>query len=194
MTKVRQIERTHYDIRVTEVEVPADLRGWLAEQQEEAVILAHADDGLIWGRAVDDRTHLAYESFPNLSPQLRSETMWQLWLFGSDSELFLWRDGDRWRQRVISEHAGDEHEYYDETQMLWGLYHRETRAGFTLVQEGHNWLPHAVPLAVPETAFDGRRHPLRLRVRHYLTRDETSGLLRVSLSRLVELYVEEVPQ
>lgn len=194
MTKIRQIERTHYDIQVTEAEIPTDLRGWLAEQRKRATLLAHADDGLIWGRVADGQTHLAHDAFPDISPQLRPETLWQLWLFAPDSELFLWRDGGHWRQRVISEQAGDEHEYYDERQMLWGMYYQETRDGFTLVHEGQQGLTHAVPMDVPETTSGDQRHSLRLRVRHYLTKDEASGLLRVSLSRLVELYVEEVPQ
>ncbi len=194
MSKIRHIERTRYDVEVTEVQLPPDLRGWLAKQMEQATLLAHADDGLIWGRVDNGYLSLAHDLFPDISPLLREETLWQLWLFNPDQEVFIWRDGSRWLRRLIRERTGDEQEYYDETQMLWGLYVRETRAGFILVQEGQDWLLHAVPLTTSKAAFDGKRHPLRLRVRHYLTTDETSGLLRVALSRLVERYIEEVQQ
>lgn len=193
MGKIRQIKRTHCDVEVAETALPADLRGWLSEQMEEAALLAHTDDGLVWGRVQDGKVRIVHDVFPDVFPLLREETLWQLWLFGPDTELYLWRDGDRWQRRLITEREGDEREYYDERQMLWGVYRQSSHDGFTLVDEGQQGLAHAAPLDVLPDAFDDQRHPLRLRLRHYLAEEPESGLLRVTLSRLVELY-EEVQQ
>jgi CRISPR-associated protein (TIGR03984 family) len=195
MGKIRQIEKTRYGVEVMETQLPADLGDWLARQAVQlglTTLLAHADDGLIWGRVQGSEVRIAHDFFPDISPPLRAETLWQLWLFSPQGELYLWQDGGTWRRRAITEGDG-ESEYYDEHQMLWGVCGQQAHDGFTLVYEGQQGLAHAVPLEVPQTAFDGERHPLRLRIRHYLTPEPESGLLRVTLSRLVELY-EEVRQ
>ena len=54
---------------------------------------------------------------------------------------------------------------------------------------------HAVPVTCKEGDFKKREKnrerpdwPLRLAVKHYLTRDEGSGVVRVAASRLVNVY------
>jgi CRISPR-associated protein (TIGR03984 family) len=75
---------------------------------------------------------------------------------------------------------------------LWGTQSVEQRDGFTLMTNGRQGLRHAAPLLVPQDILDERRrsHPLRLRVRHYLTYDADDGQANISLSRLVALEMQ----
>lgn len=189
--------------------------GWLNERLEGYdYLLAHADDGVIWGR-VDETGHLktSHEAFPHVSPPLTRITLQQLRLFGQNHELHLWRtEPGRFQGRVIrdkeppQEKKADEYRHekmdnqldkywgncFDEPQILWGsrvqTYSKDEQ--FTLVVEGQQGLRHAVPQKVASHHFGTRqkpKHPLRLQLRHYLTQDD-SGQVRIYLSRLVDVY------
>jgi len=165
---------------------------WLEVQARSAglaYLLAHADDGVIWGRVDEDGTlHSSHDAFPDVSPPLREGTLQQARLFGPGGELLLWRDGDDWRARLAQDAPADGEDCtYDEPQMLWGYRHIDTTDGFTLVDEGQQGLRHAPPIIAPPGAFAPNDRPLRLVVRHYLTPDRDSGLLRVWLSRLLDV-------
>lgn len=172
--------------------------GWLlaaAKQYDPRYLLAHADDGVIWGRVEGNRLVLSGEVFKAVSPPLRAVTLQQARLFGPRAELLLWRDEEGWRARLVEDGNGRPARYYDEAQVLWGNNRQpESSTEFTLVADGEMGHRHAVPLAVTGAQFSRSEHPyrpLRLTVRHYLTQDDESGLLTVRLSRLTHLYAEE---
>ena len=169
-----------------------DPKAWL---QTQAVtyqldwLLAHADDGAIWGRMEAGKLLVAPEP-----PPLRLETLQQARLFSSAAELLLWRDGDNdFHARLIRDVNEAKNavftEALDERQMLWGTDAQPLKnTGFTVMSDGARGLRHVVPLHLAG-AFGEENRPLRLRVRHYLEED-ASGFVRVTASRLVELTEE----
>ncbi len=169
-------------------------------------LLAHAEDGVSWGRVdtVDETTrelvtsHDAAQGHADalkVCPDLSDGTLWQARLFGETTELLLWRDGDnQWHARVIRDTAGGDNavwkESFDEPQILWGTQADEALAhDFTLTSDGAQGLRHAVPCKV-EGTFTETTRPLRLWVRHYLEEDK-SGFVRVAASRLFDVTVEK---
>jgi CRISPR-associated protein (TIGR03984 family) len=170
--------------------VTGNLVQWLIDHAGSCTfLLAHAEDGVIWGRferGVNGKAVLttSHDVFPQLA-QLRIETLWQCRMFGSDTEVLLWLDDRDWRARKLAD-AGHSPDYIiRETQMLWGDCVDARARGFTLLADGSEGLRHAVPLDVPDDAFNDETNPrpLRLHVRHYLTHDE-DGNARIGLSRL----------
>lgn len=174
---------------------------WLADlagRHRLQWLLAHADDGVIWGRMEEGRLVTSAEAARGdaeaepICPPLRPETLQQARLFGDAGEFMLWRDGDnRWRARLIREARAGEppawEEAYDEPQLLWGSEARPLEHDFTLVWEGAQGLRHAVPLPPPSRGkMDGIRPCLV--VRHYLSRERRA---RVVASRLLRLEWRE---
>lgn len=197
---------------------PDNLIGWLKDKAEKhtlTYLLAHADDGVIWGR-VDDQLVTSYEALhsdkvqaewvewdsPRIVaakkslPPLRIETLQQARLFGEKAELFIWKDGDgAWHSRLIQDAEKDTTpawlESFDEPQMLWGTHGTKLDHGFTLLEDGAQGLRHAVP--VPLKLSDspqrfGETTPPRLVVRHYLNKD---GFAQVVVSRLVKFKFDD---
>jgi len=180
-----------------------DLPGWLRAQAallDPCWLLAHADDGVIWGsvdaercRTSFDVAHLHPDARPTCPP-LRLVTLQSARLFGDAGEALLWRDGERgWRARLIRAAGRDEtadwREAFDESQLLWGNQATALGdSGFVLLRDGSQGLRHVVPLPDGPREFRGR--PLRLRLRHYV-REDRSGFARVVQSRLMRLFVEE---
>lgn len=191
-----------------------DPHAWLAQKAQVyglTHLLAHADDGVIWGRldangrlvtshdalhntqAQNDRDRRRIEAAKRSLPPLRPETLQQARLFGEQAELFIWRDGDgAWRGRLLRETADGENpnwsESFDEPQLLWGTHGTPLEDGFTLLEDGAQGLYHAVPLQVALVeASEGRlKQSVRLNIRHYLDYDE-QGQAYVAVSRLVEV-------
>ncbi|MFQ5578797.1 MAG: CRISPR-associated protein Csx19, partial [Anaerolineae bacterium] len=168
---------------------------WLLAQGQAnnlPYLLAHADDGVIWGKVEGEALRLSHEVIPDVSPPLLAVSLQQVRLFGPAAELMLWRSDAGWQARLIEDKEGDSTLYYDETRLLWGT-NREPASTqtFTVVSDGQMGHRHAVPIPVPAARFNGRRRPLRLHVRHYLQQDERSGLLNVTLSRLLNVTPEE---
>jgi CRISPR-associated protein (TIGR03984 family) len=172
-----------------------EVREWLqaqANQYRLKWLLAHADDGVIWGELRDGRLVTSDSVASVVSPPLRAETLQQARLFSEDAELLLWRDGDnRWHARFIRQPLDGETptftEAIDEPQMLWGT-HGEHRNGFTLLRDGAQGLCHAVPMELP-LGENQKANPPRLWVRHYLQEDD-NGFARIVASRLVKLSEE----
>ncbi len=193
MREIKNISVTITPLEVDETfeTSPAD---WLAARVQEydpGYLLAHADDGVIWGRVEGQQLRLASEFFPAVSPPLRAISLQQARLFGPGAELMVWRGAEGWQARLVRDEAGQGRRYYDEAQVLWGNAPQgEPQAGFTLVADGEMGHCHAVPLAVDKQMFKETHRPLRLAARHYLEKDEASGLLRVTLSRLLNLNTE----
>lgn len=151
---------------------------------ETFYLLAHADNGVIWGRLSDGK--LVTAPVTSFSPALNLKTLQTARLFNSTREIYLWRDGEGgFQSRLIEEGAGDELAHFDEAQILWGTHAKSTENGFALLSDGAQGLRHFVPLKV-EAIGNGR--PLRLKLRHYLKEDVT-GFVRIAFSRLVDLYV-----
>jgi CRISPR-associated protein (TIGR03984 family) len=176
------------------------LYNWLqakAKQYQLQYLLAHADDGVIWGHFDKDGNlttpNLPKELFPNSQelfpkckfPVLRSHTLQQCRAFGENAEVMLWKIAqDDWKARLIKDDNKPEY-LPDEHQILWGTQKEGENKGFTLVSDGQQGLRHAVPLiGIP---FKNNERPLRLTVRHYIDYDDT-GVARIYLSRLVNLY------
>ncbi|MEB3213729.1 MAG: CRISPR-associated protein Csx19 [Leptolyngbyaceae bacterium] len=181
------------------IEEMADLQKWIEKQAQTyqlTYLLAHADDGVIWGRFDQGRLITADHVFPKL-PKLRLSTLQQCRIFGEAGEVLLWRSQNNWKARLITD---PDCEYISENQMLWGTHPIEEKEGFTLVEDGSEGLRHAIPLPRKDIPFssdslrDGKAErpkldrPLRLNVRHYIDYDE-AGVARISLSRLVNISV-----
>lgn len=173
-----------------------DVRAWLEAQVGDAAgtfyLLAHADDGVIWGRVENGALVTAHDIHNihhiRFGPPLRMETLQSARLFSDAGEVFLWRDGDgNFHARAIIDGEGKPVEYFDEDHILWGSRVKQAKDGFSLMSDGAQGLQHAVPIAV--RSVDRDRRPLRLTVRHYLGED-AFGLVRVACSRLVTLYVK----
>jgi CRISPR-associated protein (TIGR03984 family) len=169
------------------------LYNWLqakAKPYQLQYLLAHADDGVIWGRFDQDGNLTTPRNPENLFPEcnfpeLRSHTLQQCRAFGENAEVMLWKIGqDDWKARLIKDNNKREC-LPDEHQILWGTQKEGENKGFTLVSDGQQGLRHAVPLT--GISFKDNERPLRLTVRHYIDYDNT-GLARIYLSRLVNLY------
>lgn len=144
-------------------------------------LLAHADDGVVWGKVENGELALSSEAYPDVSPKLRVETLRELRLFGKKAEWFLWRVEDGWRARLVADGQGEELYAFKESYILWGTDAvGKAQKPFTLVTEADTGIRHAPPLA-----FKGR-HSLRLVMHHYLGYDEHNAAY-IKLSRLVDL-------
>jgi CRISPR-associated protein (TIGR03984 family) len=194
----REIKRNPAVLRSVKTNSIGDVRVWL---QNQAVthnlkwLLAHADDGVIWGEHRNEQLVTSDRAVPEVSPPLRAETLQQARLFATHAELLLWRDGDNcWHARLIRDAAEEEDAAFidaiDEPQLLWGTDPQPLANGFTLMSDGAQGLRHAIPLDV-RGKFDESSRPLRLWVRHYVQDDE-SGFSRIVASRLFDLKLEEV--
>ena len=104
---MRKIEKCGYSIRPVTVGAAFedDASGWLAREASQhrlSTLLAHADDGVIWGRVDKGVLQTSHSAFPQVSPPLRALTLQQARLFGPDAELLVWRDGEgNWQARLL---------------------------------------------------------------------------------------------
>lgn len=159
---------------------PDGLPAWLIEQAQKldvTLLLAHADDGVIWGRIDAGKLVLSGEAFPELAVALRESTLQQVRLFGPKGELNLWRSGGDFNYNIVQDVAET---VLEETYRLWGESDAKTNSGFTLMREGEMGYLHAVPI----TGKAGSR--AQLVVRHYVAYDDT-GAAYIKHSRLVGL-------
>jgi CRISPR-associated protein (TIGR03984 family) len=171
----------------------ADMMEWLRGQMNEKRkwLLAHADDGVIWGRWDGDKIITSHDVAPDLSPPLRLVTLRQASLFGEDDELRLWRDERGFLARRIGDENGADVIRFDETQVLWGdaIMPLNDPRGFTHVREKkrQGGMDHVVPIDVSQDDLENRR--LKLRVRHFVTYDQDTGEAHIALSRLISIEI-----
>jgi len=159
-----------------------DLHTWLEEQaavHNLRWLLAHADDGVIWGEIRGNKLYLSSVLVP---PLLRLETLQQMRVFGNEGELLLWRSDHAWQIRMIIAGEGQMTPYYDETFILWGTNIIDIKDGFCLLQHGAQGLLHAPPLPAQKEE-NGRA---RIQVRHYIGYDD-DGQALINLSRILSL-------
>jgi CRISPR-associated protein (TIGR03984 family) len=156
-------------------------------------LLAHCDDGVVWGKREGARWRLSSTAFPDVSPPLGGVNVQQVRLFGPLREVLIWRTEEGLRGRELSDTdtvaTDDLLRPEDQSYILVGDRLLAARDGFSLVADGRG-ARHAVPLSSQESSFgppENRRWPLRLQVRHYFSADPGSGLVRVTVSRLVHL-------
>jgi CRISPR-associated protein (TIGR03984 family) len=173
------------------------LKNWLkakaqAKEYKLQYLLAHADDGIIWGEFRGDDCKLVTSGddcvFPQLA-KLRLCTLQQCRIFGEKGEVMLWKVGQNWKARLIKDEHLSEYDYIAEEQILWGTQSEgQPKKNFTLVSDGSQGLKHAVPLI--NIRFNNEQknlyRPIRLVVHHYIDYDD-SGVARIYLSRLVDL-------
>jgi CRISPR-associated protein (TIGR03984 family) len=178
--------------RIQEIAVNTDFAQdpavWLVTQAKQhglQYLLAHADDGVIWGRVDGETLTTSHAIAPRISPELRSVTLEQCRLFDESGELLIWQDDAGWHARLATDEEGASNDRFQEDQLLWGTAVEKQTDTFTLLSEGAQGLRHAVPIRVSSEQL--KQHELRLRVRHYIAYDEASGEARVALSRLVTL-------
>lgn len=172
-------------------------RTWLAQKmtQDMPLLLAHADDGVIWGkRQSDGSLKLSSDVFsdkkiyPSIAVPLSAQTLQQARIFGPAGEILIWRTEQGFAGRRILEDNASTHEALpDEWHILWGEPDfRESRdGGFCLFVEGQQGLQHALPVEQNPLKAEQRA---RLCVRHYLDYDN-EGQFFVFMSRLVNLQV-----
>lgn len=158
-------------------------RQWLVQQAQThnlTYLLAHTDDGVIWGK-VNDQGQLitSADVFADLAIPLRAVTVQQLRLFGKDGELLLWKNDDGFQDRLLTDSTAQTNEVEDEAYLLWGQG-KKTENGFTWMEEGAQGFYHAVPLSI------GQNQEVRLTIRHYIQFD-SNGQAHIALSRLVSL-------
>ncbi len=170
---------------------------WLSRQMRTyrlKYLLAHTDDGVIWGRLDGEELITSHDVAPKHSPPLQEEILQTARLFGLDGELLVWRDeAGLWVGRLIIEGTSaatpEWTSAFEERQILWGTDTELRQRGFTLMSDGSQGLFHVVPLTLTGH-FDERTRPLQLVVRHYLKAD-VDGFVRVIASRLVSLLPEQ---
>lgn len=175
--------------QIVSVEDFKNLPQWLeskAKAHKFKYLLAHAEDGVIWGKFDEERLITANQIFtelPQKLPALRLSTLQRCRVFGQTGELLLWRSNNVWKYRFIGQ---PDCAYIQENQMLWGTNSIEEKDGFTLIEDGSEGLRHAVPYADIPFSSNHKKHPLHLEVHHYINYDD-DGLARINISRLVDL-------
>lgn len=155
-------------------------------------LLAHCDDGVVWGRRDRVRWRLSSEVFPGSSPVPSRENVQQLRLFGPLREVLIWRTDTGFLGRELMDREvelSDPLRPQDQEYLLVGeRVQLAARDGFTLVSDARG-ARQAVPLVCTDDTFgtgENPRRPLRLEVRHYFSTDDM-GLLRATASRLVHV-------
>ena len=119
--------------KVTEESITKDsLDNWLKQQAKDyklSYLLAHAEDGVIWGRFdIEAGTmETADQVFTECKFSiLRLSTLQQCRIFGDNGEVLLWNSNEKWRSRLILQSKVSELEnkqelsLIQEEQVLWG--------------------------------------------------------------------------
>jgi len=142
-------------------------------------LLAHAIDGVIWGKIEGGRLVT--------SATLNHTTLQELRLFNKQREIHLWSVDDAWYARLIEDKDGiTPDDYIEEAHILWGTKGTPQPTGFTRLEDGAQGLAHHVPIDATSVTPKKR---VRLGVRHYFGEDE-NGVNYIAYSRLTTLEVK----
>jgi CRISPR-associated protein (TIGR03984 family) len=172
----------------------ATTTGPVAQGTDDLIwLLAHCDEGVVWGRREGTRWKLSSAVYPEVSPTLSAGNLQQLRLFGPFREVLVWRSDEGLLGRELADTGPVAKEQplrpEDQHYLLIGDRLMSIKEGFTLTADGRG-SRHAAPLTTSEGDFGSaeKRHwPFRLQVRHYFMADPRTGLVRVAASRLVHL-------
>lgn len=162
---------------------PAEwLLQWRSQQSRpvaEHFVLAHANDGVIWGRLFDDGLRVAERHAGDPWPELRWSTLLDLRAFGPAGEVRLWRGREgSLRGYSIEDWELDESlvNYSHSIDREYLLLGKRTEAlaptGLFERRRGRGGEQHAAP-----SGFT------KMSIRHLYQRDVNSGLLRESDQR-----------
>lgn len=189
---------TELDWQITPQVITTDLNSWLAVKLQESdfLLLGHAIDGVIWGKVISGQIYLASEVDDQVSPPLMLDTLQQLRLFNHEREIYLWWDGLAWKSQessetrakypVMEQTASGTGVIYED-HILWGTEGRLKDKEFTLLKDGMQGLCHLVP--IDATSVNNRNTRVRLKICHYLSEDQATGLNVIVYSRLAGLEV-----
>lgn len=180
------IEKLCTSLSTEELTSDSALHKWLNTQAKDyklTYLLAHAEDGVIWGHFEKDNLSTSDQFFPQF-PSLRLLTLQQCRIFGLNGEVLLWRTEQEWIARVSKNFT--DVELIEEKQILWGSKKEVEKDGFTLLSDGQQGLRHAVPLTGIQFDKEEKKRPVRLTVHHYIDHDG-DGVAYIGLSRLVNL-------
>jgi CRISPR-associated protein (TIGR03984 family) len=162
--------------------------------------LAHCDDGVTWGRYDQAQAtwHFASAVEPDVSPPLRRETLQELRIFGEPGEILIWRSDAALHGRVLRDtepppdqlDESDPLRPDDESRILRGdLVPTAYENGFSRIADRGTGSEQVLPAVVTPDGLRARR--ARLGVRHYFQQDTESGTVRIAVTRLVNLTIEE---
>ena len=201
MKPIRSIKTGYAILKIVHEDIPeqqSEFVEWLnakGNTHDFMYLLAHCDDGIIWGKWKDDRWVISAEAeLPadvkkKQQPELRLTTLWHLRMFSESAELFMWRRYDEtWQARIITDGHKDQDKYdkvfkayIDEEYLLWGNRYKQEFNGFTSCNDGEKGFEQILPVA-GQKWDEPQECPYRLKVRHYLLED--LGNYSVSTSRL----------
>lgn len=170
---------------VSDVDIPTTEALYTLLRQYAAdgdILLVHAVDGVIWGRVSDGQFLTSHDVDPQISPELRIETLQQLRLFNHDRELHVWRNSDRWQAQQAADFPAPDDAVLEECHILWGTKGTLQAHQFTLLEDGAQGLRHIVPMDA--SRVNERDVRACMWVRHYLSADPDSGAVQIAYSRL----------
>ncbi len=155
---------------------------------DDAWVLGHVTDGVLWGRIVEEKMILANNANPDFGPPLDEARLLDLRVFNPEKELRIWRHQGKLKGCLVREDAAKECcSGYDEYQIFISaerIGQAQTDGVTFSLLRGPSGQTHAVPVE-----WDGKNQAWRLKVRHYLSPGET-GMLTVTESRLLELCLK----
>src|SRR6266542_2099847 len=98
-----------------------DVNTWLiSHMNQDSILLAFADDGVMWGRRDGTNLVTTHEIDP-IFPALRGKTLQQAFIFDEKSEVRLFRSElNEWKAKKISSDTKDPERVIMEKQILWG--------------------------------------------------------------------------
>ena len=144
-----------------------------------AWVLAHADDGVIWGRVEDKQLLLRGQCLSRSRSRVAADDVTAGSTLRASRRAITWRDGDKFHiRRIMDGEKTPDNTLSLETYWLWGTQAVGSAGGFKLLEDGAQGLHHAPPISA---LGEGQR--LALLVRHYLAYD-AEGRTRIAASRL----------
>jgi CRISPR-associated protein (TIGR03984 family) len=161
-------------------------------------LLTHCSDGVTWGRwdVAKKCWHLGCNVFHNNCPQPQDHNILELRLFGPEQELFIWKTISGFSGRIVSDnYTGNKDPLApcEEKRILRAnRVLDDAKSGFTRVGDGTG-AEQVVPFTLDKDIFGEENHyryPLRLKVKHYFSEDDETGAVRVTVTRLVSVYLE----
>jgi CRISPR-associated protein (TIGR03984 family) len=153
-------------------------------------LLAHCDDGVTWGRFDEGKWRLGSDVYPDLCPRPTELNLQELRVFSHGEEVLLWRVAGGFRGRVVRDGPAldrdDPLRHHEVGQVLLGDRVLDRADGFTRVGDGSG-AEQALPLVLER---EPAAHRPRLLLRHFFARDESTGAVRVAVTRLLDLEWE----